>query len=382
MARAKKKAAADAPAPIATITTTRRALLDGLSLAARVTPKKSPQEALMRLTLAYREHELSAFACDLFVSVETHLQGECDAPFDLCVQGRDIYDVVRRCPEGEGEVTLEVRPTNLTICAGASSWTLPTTHTDDAPAPIVLPDTVAVKSLDADAGLLAELLGAVRPHIGDGSHAHLNCVLVERSNGRLRAVATNGHSLAVAEDAAGEGDDLHVVLPAPTVELLARMLPGNGSTTLKVGRRTAELMLGPSRVGLLLADDAFPPYLKVIPAKLPHSFNVRRGELLDEVTRVALVGMDRMLLRCSEGRMDLHCVDPSTARQSFGAVDCGHHGEPVDYGVSPLYLRDALAACAHDDVTLGLGDPNRDPITLRAKAETRESTVVVMPMRL
>lgn len=373
---ARKTAAANL---LANVTTTRAQLLDGLSLAARVTPKKSTHEPLMRVRLSYREHELRAFASDLFASVDTHIAGECDAPFDLCVQGRDLFDVARRC--AEGPVTLEVGTVNLTVRSGVTHWSLPTTHSDEAPSPIGTEDSAREAKIDA--GLLAGLLATVRPVVGEAADPHMHGVRVEMDHGHLRAIGVCKHMLAVVQSPIPmeHGGAPDIVIPAPTVDLLAHILPGQGEITLRIGRRTASFQAGATEVGMLLSDHQFPPYQKVIPKKHVHELHFDRDALASEIARVSLTRSDRLLLTFDMGRLELSWVYPQDGRSAAGSVECDYQGTRLMMGAATNYLLDALTASTEDDLWIGIAG-EIDPITFRTKSATRETTAVVMPMRL
>lgn len=369
-----------------TITTTREALLDALSIPARITPKKAAIDAHLRVTLSHADGEVRVFASDGMTSANVHMAAECKSSdsFSLCVPGRDFFDAARRC--GASEVEIEVHgELKIIVKSGGSRWTLPATDADNAPPPVEAGSgkTTEVK-VHADA--LAWLLDSVKHASGTAAKAHLCGVLLVYVTGKgeqLRAVATDGHRVALAATTEATCKlEASAYLPLPTVEILAAALPGRGDLVLRVGRRTLEIEAGPVSMGMLLADDTFPPYQKVIPAKVVHTLSIDGAHTAAEVKRTVMDRSGKMSLFLGPERLRMAWSDPD-GRSGEGGIDCDCEGADLHIGVDSSYLVDALglSAITPTSATIGFSGP-LDPILLRTKSETRETTAVVMPVRV
>lgn len=368
------------------ITTTREALLDALSIPARITPKKSPIEAYQRVTLSNADGgEVRVFASDGMMSADVHMAAECKGKrFSVCVPGRDFFDVARRC--GASEVEIEVHGENKVIVkSGGSRWTLPATDADNAPLPVEAGsgETTEIK---VSADTLAWLLGSVRHASGDAAKAHLCGALLHYVTGKgeqLRAVATDGHRVALAASREATcAKEARAFLPVPTVELLAAALPGRGDLVLRVGGRTLEIDAGPLSMGMMLADDAFPPYTKVMPTTSAHTLSIDGASMAAEVKRTVMDRSGNMSLFLGPERLRMAWSDPD-GRSGEGGIDCDCPGADLHIGVSSAYLVDALglSVATPAKTTVGFTGP-LDPILLRTAGEGCETTTVVMPVRV
>ena len=94
---------------------------------------------------------------------------------------------------------------------------------------------------------------------------YLNGLLIEASKGELRAVATDGHRLALAEMKTDVDGDISVIVPRKGVMELSRLLHGDGEVSVAIGSNHIQVDLGEIRFTSKLIDGRFPDYERVIP---------------------------------------------------------------------------------------------------------------------
>lgn len=373
----KRKPASEART--ATLKTTREALLEALAIPARITPKKSSIEAYLYVTLSHQEGEVRIAASDMSMSADVHVAAECtpDASWRVLVMGRELVDVTRRCLPGEVELDVYGEDRVVVRSAG-TEWTLPAMSAHHA-VPTIELGAVEKQEVRLDSDDLAWLLATVRFAAGhDTSHPYMCGVYLHAEGEELVAVATNGHMLALAAVKLGHTlADVRAFLPVPTVETLAATLAGRGEITMRVGRRTLQLEMGPASMTCLLGDDQFPSYQKVIPAKKrARVFDAEAWS--DEVSRVCLAS-ERVRLRSESGRVSFLWSD-TNGRCSAGSAELtGNHEIKVDVSSDYLLAILGTSVARPEDVTLGVGGV-ADPIVVRTSNERRRTIAVAMPM--
>ena len=96
---------------------------------------------------------------------------------------------------------------------------------------------------------------------------YLNGLLLETGNGRLRAVATDGHRLALAdlELSSADGSVVQVIVPRKGVLELQRLLGEGGDIQIALGSNHIRVELDDIRFTSKLIDGRFPDYDRVIP---------------------------------------------------------------------------------------------------------------------
>ena len=97
---------------------------------------------------------------------------------------------------------------------------------------------------------------------------YLNGLLLETDGKTLRAVATDGHRLALceAELETKAKTNQQVILPRKGVLELQRILGGDGNVDLAIGTSHVRAQIGDIRFTSKLIDGRFPEYGRVIPA--------------------------------------------------------------------------------------------------------------------
>jgi DNA polymerase-3 subunit beta len=96
----------------------------------------------------------------------------------------------------------------------------------------------------------------------------LNGLLLETDGKILRAVATDGHRLALCEaDLESKAKtNQQVILPRTGVLELQRILGGDGTVDLAIGTSHVRAQIGDIRFTSKIIDGRFPEYGRVIPA--------------------------------------------------------------------------------------------------------------------
>ena len=97
---------------------------------------------------------------------------------------------------------------------------------------------------------------------------YLNGMLLEIDAAVLRAVATDGHRLALCETALGAKakSSQQVIVPRKGVLELQRVLTADGTAEVAIGTNHVRAQIGDIRFTSKLIDGRFPEYSRVIPA--------------------------------------------------------------------------------------------------------------------
>ena len=158
---------------------------------------------------------------------------------------------------------------------------------------------------------------------------YLNGTLLETDGKELRAVATDGHRLAIAETpltapakAAGQ-----VIVPRKGILELQRILSGDGELELSIGSNHVRAQVGDIRFTSKLIDGRFPEYGRVIPAAPPRLVRADREALRRALQRTSILANEKYRgIRPAFGYPS--CPDHSDKRtlwQLLGADDAGIH---------------------------------------------------------
>src|SRR6476646_1711582 len=213
---------------------------------------------------------------------------------------------------------------------------------------------------------------------------YLNGLLLETDSKTLRAVATDGHRLALceAELETKAKNNQQVILPRKGVLELQRILGGDGNVDLAIGTSHVRAQIGDIRFTSKLIDGRFPEYGRVIPANPGKQVEADREGLRQALQRTAILSNEKYRGVRINLKSDLVTIQAHNPEQEEAEdqVEVTYKGDEVEIGFNVTYLLDALAAVDSEKVVLGLTDGNSSCLVRAAGAAT--SKYVVMPMRL
>jgi DNA polymerase-3 subunit beta len=213
---------------------------------------------------------------------------------------------------------------------------------------------------------------------------YLNGMLLETGGSQVRAVATDGHRLALcqAELDGASLEEQQVIVPRKGVLELQRLMGGEGMLNIELGANHVRIQLGGIRFTSKLIDGRFPEYDRVIPKDSSNELCADRDALRSALQRTAILSNEkyrgiRLIIRDSGVVLQAHNPEQEEAEEE---LEVSYSGDDIEIGFNVNYLLDALGAVDSENVTLSVQDSNsscliRDPASDDCK-------FVVMPMRL
>jgi len=212
---------------------------------------------------------------------------------------------------------------------------------------------------------------------------YLNGMLLETGGNHLRAVATDGHRLALCQAKLdGSVEEQQVIVPRKGVLELQRLMSGEGAVNIELGPNHVRIQLEGIRFTSKLIDGRFPEYDRVIPKESSNELTADREAFKGALQRTAILSNEkyrgiRLIIRDSGVVMQAHNPEQEEAEEE---LEVEYSGEDIEIGFNVNYLLDALGAVDGDGVTLSVLDGNSSCL-IRQPGDD-DSKFVVMPMRL
>jgi len=306
------------------------------------------------------------------VSVET--DGE------ITVSGRKLLDICRALPEGS-VIDISMSGEKAAVKSGRSKFSLATLPAAEFP---TVEDIKAGQIIKVEQAVLGRLIEKTHFSMAQQDvRYYLNGMLLETGGKYLRAVATDGHRLALCEaEVGGSLDEQQVIVPRKGVLELQRLMSGEGSLNIELGPNHVRIQLDGIRFTSKLIDGRFPEYDRVIPKESSNELNADREAFRGALQRTAILSNEkyrgiRLIIRDSGVVMQAHNPEQEEAEEE---LEVSYSGEDIEIGFNVNYLLDALAAVDGDAVTLSVLDGNSS--CLIREPGKNDSKFVVMPMRL
>jgi DNA polymerase III subunit beta len=346
-----------------------------------VVERRQTMPILANVLLSARENRLHVTGTDLEVELVAANSVTVQQPGDITVPGRKLLDIFRALPE-KTSVVLSTEGDRMTVRAGRSRFVLASLPAAEFP---VIEEINAQQTLTVPQAEFRRLIDKTHFSMAQQDvRYYLNGMLLETDGQTLRAVATDGHRLALCEtefDAKGKTTQ-QVIVPRKGVLELQRILAAEGNIELAIGTNHVRAQIGDIRFTSKLIDGRFPEYGRVIPSAPTKAVLAERDPLRQALQRTAILSNEKyrgVRLSVRSGLMTIQAHNPEQ-EEAEDQVEVDYKGDEIEIGFNVNYLLDALSAIDSEKVEVGLTDSNSSCL-IRAPGTTG-TKYVVMPMRL
>jgi len=360
----------------------REALLKPLQIVIGVVERRQTMPILANVLLVASEGRLSITATDLEVELVAGVELEVETEGEVTVPGRKLLDICRALPDN-ATVSISVSGEKVIVRSGRSKFLLTTLPAAEFP---TIEDIRAEDVLELPQSTVARLLEKTHFSMAQQDvRYYLNGLLIETGPKYLRAVATDGHRLALCQVALDEGTkarESQVIMPRKGVLELQRLMSGEGNMTLELGTNHIRIQLDGIRFTSKLIDGRFPEYERVIPKDTSNELVADRDLLKAALQRTSILSNEKyrgIRLMIRNGAMLLQAHNPEQ-EEAEDELEIEYSGDDIEIGFNVTYLLEALGAIDSEQVTLSVLDGNSS--CLLREPGNDDCKFVVMPMRL
>lgn len=361
----------------------REALLKPLQLVAGVVERRQTLPVLSNVLLVVDGNTLSLTGTDLEVELVGRIQ--LDEPAEageITVPARKLMDICKSLPD-DVALTLKVEDNKAVIKAGRSRFTLATLPASDFPNVEEGPGSMTFQVNQNKLRRLIERTSFAMAQ--QDVRYYLNGMLLEINKGQLRAVATDGHRMAMCTlDADIDYQERYqLIVPRKGILELARLLgEADDMVSIVLGTHHIRATTGDFTFTSKLVDGKFPDYERVLPRGGDKIVLADRQVLRNAFSRTAILSNEkyrgiRLMLSDSLLKIQANNPEQEEAEEDI-AVD--YNGSALEIGFNVSYLLDVMNVLSNEQVKMILSDANSSALV--QESETDDSVYVVMPMRL
>ncbi|OMG62220.1 DNA polymerase III subunit beta [Stutzerimonas balearica] len=364
-------------------TISREALLKPLQLVAGVVERRQTLPVLSNVLLVVEGQQLSLTGTDLEVELVGRVALEDVAePGEITVPARKLMDICKSLP-ADALIDVRLDEQKALIKSGRSRFTLSTLPASDFPTVEEGPGSLNFSVEQGKLRRLIERSGFAMAQ--QDVRYYLNGMLIEVSNGMLRAVATDGHRLAMCSMQAGieQADRHQVIVPRKGILELARLLTDqDAQVNVVLGQHHIRATTGEFTFTSKLVDGKFPDYERVLPRGGDKLVIGDRQTLREAFSRTAILSNEKyrgIRLQLESGLLKIQANNPEQ-EEAEEEVVVDYSGAALEIGFNVSYLLDVLGVMTADQVRMTLSDSNSSALV--QEADNDDSAYVVMPMRL
>ena len=316
------------------LTATREEILGPVQNVIGVVERRQTMPVLSNVLLSAKDNRLSVTGTDLEVELVSAATLTVSAPGEVTVPGRKLLDILRAIPEGTN-VTLTTEGERIVVRAGRSRFTLSTLPSAEFP---LVEDIQATQVLKLPQKAFRTLIDKTHFSMAQQDvRYYLNGLMLESEGGRVRAVATDGHRLAMCEATLNERvtGKQQVIVPRKGVLELHRMLgDGDGEVEFALGTNHVRCQIGDIRFTSKLIDGKFPEYSRVIPANANRIIDADRETLRQSLHRTAILSNEKyrgIRLSIKPNQLTLQAHNPEQ-EEAEDQIEVVYAGEEIEIG--------------------------------------------------
>jgi DNA polymerase-3 subunit beta len=370
------------------LTIERAALLKALGHVQSVVERRNTVPILSNVLLSAEQGRVGFSATDLDMEIVDETPADIEGEGQITAPAHTLYEIVRKLPEG-ADVALSYAGDDprLSVQAGRSRFNLPVLPAGDFP---VMSDDGLSGRISIDTADLIRLIDKTRFAISteetryylNGLYLH---VVNEDGGAKLRAVATDGHRLALAEMPAPGGAEGSpgVIIPRKTIGEIRRLLDDAAETIeMQVSPQKVKFQLGHAALTSKVIDGSFPDYGRVIPRDNQKILRVDNAMFAAAVDRVATISAEKsrsVKMAVEPGKMVL-TVRNMEAGQAVEEIEIDYDGEAFEIGFNARYLLDVAGQIEGAEAEFRFADPASPTLVLDPEDDAVQ--YVLMPLRV
>lgn len=370
------------------LTIERAALLKALSHVQSVVERRNTIPILSNVLLTAGSGGLSLTATDMDLSVIETVPAEIGQDGATTVAAHTFYDIVRKLPEGS-QLQLDSggEEGQLALVSGRSRLSLATLPSEEFP---VMADDDLPNSFTIPAKELRTLVDRSRFAIStEETRYYLNGIYLHEADAAgtavLRAVATDGHRLALVETALPQGAAgmPGIIIPRKAITEI-RKLAEDLDSDIAIGLSETRIRVAVDGLVLnsKLIDGTFPDYDRVIPSDNTKIMRVDCGAFSNAVDLVSTISTEKsrsIKLSVDAGSLTLSATSPDAGSASE-ELEVDYSDDLIEIGFNSKYLLDIAQQIDGESAQFVLAD-SASPTIIQDVGDT-SALYVLMPMRV
>ncbi len=272
---------------------TREILLPILQAANNVVERRQALPILSNVLIVARDGTLQITATDMEVELVSKVENAVLEEGSIALPARKLFDICRALP-AESELAIEASTNKAKIASGRSRFSLAAMSADEFPSIGSFETTIDV---DIPTEALSDLLESTSFAMAHQDvRYYLNGLLLEMDSTRIRAVATDGHRLALTDKAIPISLDTprQCIVPRKGVLEIVRLLnPALPTAHLSVGENHFRVSSVNQSLTTKLVDGRFPDYERVIPSETENRVIANRETLRAGLSRASILSNEK-----------------------------------------------------------------------------------------
>jgi len=357
----------------------RNILLKEIAIAQEIITSKNVVSILSNIYLEAENDTLTIKATDLKVNFETKVPVTVLESGPATVFGDKFLGILGSVPEGEMEFEYKDNRVRIKTTAKKANFQLKSIASDKFPEFPMSNSEYFEMPIKDFKEMVSQTVFAVSD---DETRYFMNGVFLEKNEGKLVMVATDGRRLAHANKNADNIQDFAgIIVPPKILNIISKRAGDEGLIAISITGKTIFIRFGSYNLSSVLIEGNFPNYRKVIPEDQTSSFIIDRKEMLDALKRVSLLveqKSHRVYIGLKSGVMEIYSEEGEIG-DAKEEIPCKFDGEGISMALNYRYIEEPFKAISGEEICVRFTNPSK-AITIMPVPES-DFFHIVMPMQ-
>jgi len=362
-------------------TCNKEVLLKEIAIAQEIIASKNAISILSNIFIEAKDGKLIIKATDMKVNFQTEVPVNVIEAGSTTVYGDKFLAIITSFPHDEIEFSLKditaiIKPTTLK----KPEYRLKIIASDKYPEFPVSSTPFFEMPIKDFREMVQQSVFAVSD---DETRYFMNGVYMEKNEGKIKMIATDGRRMAFVGKTAGNeiNDFPGIIIPPKVLNTVVRRSGDEGLISISVNDKSIFIKFASYVFSSVLIEGSFPNYKKVIPESQEFSLLIKRKEMLSALGRVALMvekKSHRVYLGVAPGRMAVYSEE-SEIGEVDDEIPCQYDGEEITIALNYRYLEEPFKVMTDDEIKLRFSGATK-AITLEPVPE-KDFFHIIMPMQ-
>lgn len=361
-------------------------LRDAINKVLSVVDKKNSRPILTNCLIKAQGKSLELIATDLEVSAKIQLKANIEKEGNFCINSKNIADILRELPNDD--LILNVEDNNLlNLNCKNINYSLLITSAEEFPQLSFQNQSTEFKLKTKQ---LTHIINKTSHAIStDETRLYLNGIFFQMTDGKLRAVAIDGHRLALLDTHEFLGENRYlsdgVIIPRKGISELKKIADSYPDDEVTISLDDSFMFVNAKNeyhLSIRLIAREYPKYQTVIPSKTTNKFVIDRNAILNAVKRIKILSNEKtngVKLNILKNELVISTNHPALG-QATETLQISYDGKPTEIGFNAKYLLENLAVLNESDVTFEFNN-ELSPVVVKAD-DLPEFLGIIMPLKL
>lgn len=361
-------------------------LRDAINKVLSVVDKKNSRPILTNCLIKTHGQSLELIATDLEVSAKILLNAKIENEGSFCINSKNIADILRELPNDE--LVLNVDNSNyLNLSCKNINYSLLITNAEEFP-------QLSFQNQSSEFRIktkqIAHIINKTSHAIStDETRLYLNGIYLQMVDTKLRAVAIDGHRLALLDtyEFLGENKYLNdgVIVPRKGISELKKIADTYPEEDISISLDDSFMFVNARNeyyLSIRLIAREYPKYQTVIPSKTTNRFVIDRNAILNAVKRIRILSNEKtngVKLNIQKDELIISTNHPALG-QASETLQISYNGKPTEIGFNAKYLIESLSVLNETDVVFEFNN-ELSPVVIKAD-DLPEFLGIIMPLKL